>query len=140
MSWRDGLNFAATIATVGAAVLAWLAIRDSREQATKSAINLIRERRIDYELGLLKEIAQYNSWGAMRGDREEQIRFRLSLMPEPALQTCRRFFQLPVAPEAINEAAKRAGQLQINLEQLIPEECLADIRTAVAVRLEERSA
>ena len=34
-NWLDCLNVAATLATVGAAVLAYLAIRDSRAQAAK---------------------------------------------------------------------------------------------------------
>ena len=57
----------------GAAVLAWLAIRQAAGQAKRSAEALRRERRRDHELDLLKELAEFMALdpGIGRGEREQ---------------------------------------------------------------------
>jgi hypothetical protein len=55
---REATNVIGVVATVGAAVLAYLSIRQTGIQSEKSARALIRERRIDFELDVLKEMAE----------------------------------------------------------------------------------
>jgi hypothetical protein len=145
MTWLDWLNVAATIATVGAAVLALLTIRDSRRQAQRSAANLVRERRIDYELGLLKELAEYCAWGSIRDDRTAQIRLRLVLLPGEDLPRIREHFAATgplgdmaarIQDDALVRNAKAAG---VDLVESRQRDWLADISAAIDARLTERA-
>jgi hypothetical protein len=54
----DWLTYTSVAATVGAAVLALLAILYSGLQARKTQKAMLRERRADFELGLLAEMAR----------------------------------------------------------------------------------
>jgi hypothetical protein len=144
VTWHDGLDIAATLATVGAALLAWLTIRDSRKQARVSADDLVRERRIDFELTVLKELAELNSWVTNQNNRDTQIRVHLSLLPAKELPYLNRRFDIGQYA-SIGRAADDADALVRSSVTGIPVNVVhrqtghAEIVAAINRRLAERS-
>lgn len=56
--WQEGLDVVGVVATVVAAVLAWLAILRGNRQARAAAAALVRERRINFELEHLDRMGE----------------------------------------------------------------------------------
>jgi hypothetical protein len=94
MGWH-WLDVVGAVATSAAAFLAWLAIRRSGKEAQASRDALVRERRIDFQLGILKEVAEVSQhW-----PKEARYTTLASLLPESLIPLTRAVLDLP-APEA----------------------------------------
>ena len=98
-----------TSATVAAAVLAWLAIRNGNKQAKASADALIRERRIDFELDQLDSILQALDLGPNSGMGKDIVR-ALHLLPPDGLGRLRAVY-LREDNEEVAAQRRKAGSI-----------------------------
>ena len=103
--WIDLRDWLSTIATAVAAWLAFIAITQSKRQAKENADAIVTERRVDYELGLLKELAEYNSASHTinQPDKFEQMSTRLRLLGPDRLPMTRALFDLPTTDDGMRE-------------------------------------
>jgi hypothetical protein len=91
----DIRDWVTAVATAAAAVFAAWTIRQAKKQAQRSAAALVRERRIDWELGLLKEIAE-----AAEGDDSWHSQLGLRLLGDKRLPILRAAVGMETTPEA----------------------------------------
>ena len=141
---HDWLDVLGILATVAAAGLAAFALIQTRRESRRAGEALIRERRIDFELGLLKEMTET----LMRGQIAAVLP-QLALLPAVEFQAARALVgsadanpaalaELTAANQAYN-AANAAGQpLAKSVAQVYTERTLAEVRAAVTRRLGER--
>ena len=94
-NWQAVLDVVATVGTVLAAVLAWLAIRQGNLQAKAAADALVRERRIDFEVERLLDIDEAVDKGANTALTTETIRRSLMSLPDDELPHTRLYVGLP---------------------------------------------
>jgi len=91
MTVRDVLDIFSTGATAVAAYLAWRAIRNGNKQAKESADRIVLERRLDFELDVLKELFEVLR---MRPNDHGSIRLRLELLKPDGLSVARAAYGL----------------------------------------------
>jgi hypothetical protein len=125
--WRDILDVLGVLATVTAAALAWLAL-----------VGIKRERRIDFELGLLVQLGDAQQGTYSHPSPEIRLRLRLLRRPGP----------LPTADEWCAEDYRKAaawdryvqvGQPQgLSCEQWVKERVVDEIDGATETVLGER--
>lgn len=134
------LELLSIIATAGAAVLAWLAIKQTQNQAKKSADALVRERRIDFELDVLTELIDMTSRGHWANELL-LMQARLQLLSEDEVARTRAAAGLTAseAASATVQAARRDKLLGSNDYDAVRDFVGAELRAAVSRRLEERS-
>jgi hypothetical protein len=144
--WAYGLGWhwldvAAAVATTAAAWLAWLAIVRAGRQAKQSQDALIRERRIDYQLGVLTDLADNLCLASGEPHVEARHTTLASLLPESLVPLCRAAVGLP-APEAaraiVSERAAPFSLTGIGRRDACRELLAEEVTTAILNLLEER--
>lgn len=138
MTWHDWLDIATAVATVGAAVLAWLTIRDSRKQAAKARDNLAREWRLDFDLDVLKELADLAASANRTASVTNEITTRLGLLPRNELTNMRAVYT--VHPPA--DAQERMAQWSAgggNWWDGAQKDMSDEVRLLIEKRLSERA-
>lgn len=93
---RDWLS---AVGTLGAAVLAVAAIRETKKAGDRNAALIALERLLDFELDLLTEIADLVAQDAGMVMRSDKVKVRLGMLPD-ALPLCRKHFGLSTTPAA----------------------------------------
>ena len=141
--WIDLRDWLSTIATAVAAWLAYIAITQSKRQARENAEAIVRERRVDYELGLLKELAEYDSASHTinQPDKFEQMSTRLRLLGPDRLPITRALFNLPTTDDGIRakDAALSGIPLDLNDPRIAGRSAILDeINTTADALLAER--
>jgi hypothetical protein len=145
--WIDFRDWATAVATAAAAVFAAWTIRQAKKQAERSAADLVRERRIDWELGLLKELAQEaeGDVNVPGGGVRQGLLLRLRLLGDKRLPTLRAAIGMETTPEAqqyINKLRERDRQpegIQLNSGlALAREDIRREIDTEITRLLRER--
>jgi hypothetical protein len=142
---RDGILFGAellsaagTVVAIAIAVYAAIAANRAQLQAHEA---LIRERRIDFELVQLTELARYNALEHNVFGATANFWLAASLLPESLVEVARSSVGLPSTPEANafvdsrRQAALEAGQA---IRDFLRQDIHEEIQRAVARRLAER--
>lgn len=100
----DWILFATQLASVAVgAAAAWLAavtIRATKTQAKQSQDALLRERRIDFELGVLRDLAEYNLKGHSVSWASEMFTVLAAMLPADLVPLARACVKLGSTPEA----------------------------------------
>jgi hypothetical protein len=140
----DLIALVSMTATVGAVVLAWWTIRESGRLAEKSARALIEERRLDFELDLLREIADYWQTNAFQDTlRLPLLQTRLRLLPDSTLPSVRGAAGLPSvhgeAEEAYAEGRQAKNSTDGDLLNRVRDRGSGEIIRAIEARLAARS-
>lgn len=144
MNSIDWLEVVSTIATVAAAGLAAWTIRQSKKQAKESQDALIAERRIDFELGVLADLAELveKRWLSDDGSRRLRIRTVAQMLPAETIPLTRAAAGLPTTDEAkavADERRKVAGFSDAHLLNDMKDELLEEIFRGVQENLEHRN-
>jgi hypothetical protein len=79
-SQRTFVQLVGIAATVAAAWFAYWSIHKSGKQAKRAADALVRERRLDFELDLLKELAEILTGFILPATVQEAVELRLSML------------------------------------------------------------
>lgn len=101
--WQEGLDVVGVVATVVAAVLAWLAILRGNRQARAAAAALVRERRINFELEHLDRMGEALEKGPSVAFTVETIQRGLRMLPGDELPRMRARYLSDSTPEAMKE-------------------------------------
>jgi len=133
--WHDVLDVASTAATVAAAGLAWCAIRRGNRQAQASADALVRERRIDFELGHLDKMGEAVGLGNPGGS--ETITRSLTLLPADEFPRLRARVGMSSTREADAAFTERQKQGQ---EQAVIDDYQQTMRDEINQAIERRLA
>jgi hypothetical protein len=135
------LDVVGDIATAGAATFAAYAIWQSRRQAEKSARALIAERRADYEISVLRDLAE-NVWRSPNiADRNDRCRLLLNLSPAD-LPIARAHFNVgqsetgSEAHTALLDAARGSGL--VTTDDAVRPYIIAEIKEAIAASITRR--
>jgi hypothetical protein len=141
MSTPAWLDYASTIGTVIAAGFAAYSIGQSRRQAKASQDALLAERRIDFELGLLSDLAEHNEKGSNFSGRDKRMRTLALMLPTDTVPLTRAAFGLPTTENATERAAKEraaAREQQQSLPDYMKDAIAAELLAAVTAKLRER--
>jgi len=149
MAWPDVRDWIAASATTFAAVFAAVAIWQGKKSAERSATALIRERRIDFELGILKELAQVLDRGdAYAGGKIAPSRTLINLLDDDIVPMYRHAVDLETTPDARRRVEAASGALGTAREfnprltasdEAIREEVKSAIRNLLTERDSQRS-
>src|SRR5450631_1660221 len=132
--WHDVLDVASTAATVAAAGLAWWAIRWGTRQARASADALVRERRIDFELGHLDKMGEAVERLGNPGGSETFTR-ALTLLPADEFPRLRARVGMSSTPKAV---AAFVETQKLRQERAVIDVYRDEINQAIKRRLAER--
>lgn len=113
-----------TLSTIAAALLAAGAIWQAKKAGDRNAELLVRERRADFDLDVLKDLAELVAQDVHVVTRVSRARVALQLLPPKTVPLCRRHFGLPSTPEADAEHARLVGGME-------PRNVAAEIRPAL---------
>ena len=142
--WVDWTLFVSqVISAFGAAGAIWFAaltIKGSKVQAKKSNDALIRERRVDFELRVLRDLAEYNLRSDHVSGAHEQFTVLAAMLPAELVPQARAAVRVDTAPrgrEAVDASMANpslSGTARNRLKLDIQQEILA----AIALRVSER--
>ena len=137
---RTFVQLVGIAATVAAAWFAYWSIRKSGKQAKRAADALVRERRLDFELDLLKELAEVLTWPQGRPEQHEQLALRLRMLPSRGLELCRRASGIdgPTERQAVLDG-RDIHYAMMPDGRSVQEHLLEEVQQAIRTRLEERS-
>jgi hypothetical protein len=135
--WRDVLDVASTAATVAAAGLAWWAIRRGNRQARASADALVRERRIDFELGHLDKMGEAVERLGNPGGSETFTR-ALTLLPADEFPRLRARVGMSSTPKAVAAFVETQKLGQEQAVDVYHQGMRDEINQAIKRRLAER--
>jgi len=136
--WVDWLLFSvqllSVIGTLAAALFAYVAIRHAKAQAADAQAALVRERRLDFELGVLKDLLQT----VVRADPEGALAL-VTMLPIEDVPLTAAVLGVPSTPEAeqrrrnlysYDDKSTRLGQAEVELVQ--------ELQLAVVARVQSR--
>lgn len=111
--WFDWILFGTQIVSAlgGALAVGYAAgtIRESKIQTAKSQQALIRERQIDFQLEVLRELAEFNLKGNNVAWAGSQFKILAAMLPIDLVPLARACVGLPSSPEAENSAYAATG-------------------------------
>ncbi|MBG0830530.1 hypothetical protein HS041_22470 [Planomonospora sp. ID67723] len=142
MSIPIWLEYANAIGTLTAAGFAAWTIRQSAKSSAENQQALIRERRIDFELGILAELAELNANEEMGNNRTIRIGTKASMLPIDMIPITRAAVKLESTPEAEKIVQEKIADKQISPfireSNYLKEEISREVLNAITSRLSER--
>lgn len=134
-----GIQGVSAVATVFAAWYAARAIVIARRQASETAERLRRERRIDFQLDVLRDLANHNLRGENVGWTGPEYRVLAALLPPDLVPLSRAVIGLASTPEAVatvqaREAQGISGSLREAFRPEIEEEIIVAIERLIRER------
>ena len=136
----DGWSIASTVATGTAAVFAAWAVWQSKVQAKKSQRALLLERRADFELGVLSQLAEYNEKPSSVTWADALFKSLASMLPESDVPIARACVGLPAPADAFSRVNARTAGVQGSSKprDLLRQDIAHEILAAVRLRVGER--
>jgi hypothetical protein len=142
---RNLVELVGIAATVAAAWFAYWSIRKSGKRAKHAADALVRERRLDFELDLLKELAELLTGFRPLGTVQERVELRLSMFKPDEFKMCRDAFGVngTEAYQALEDSVqKELGldilQAKMSDGRIVQTHARQEVLDAIAKRLAER--
>ncbi|MFC4533073.1 hypothetical protein [Sphaerisporangium dianthi] len=135
--WNEWVDLVAALAGLAAVFFAIVAVRQASKQAAENMEALRLERRIDFELNVLSQLAEYNEKGSNVFGADARVRTLAGMLPEVLIPLTRSAVSLPSTPEAdarTQQARPGASEARESLRNEIADE----IYEAIQKRLEER--
>ena len=139
----DWVLFGTQIAsTVAAAAAVWFAVvtnKNANEQAKRSHDALVRERRIDFELDVLKDLAEYNLLDDSVFGARARFVLLASTLPADLVPLSRAAVDLDSTTNAKDHVrAVRVNESSSSPRVLLRNRIQAEIVQAIARRVQER--
>lgn len=128
--WKVLFDILASVGTLAAAVLAAVTIRQAKKQAKASQDALLLERRVEFQLDLLKELASFNLHS-----NDFEMRLRAEMLRPDLFPLTRKHLRLESTPEAADflRRLRAAGQVPVR------DESADELQQAISTSLEARS-
>jgi hypothetical protein len=136
------LEYANAIATGTAALLAAGALIQSSRNSNANQKALIRERRIDFELDILVDLAEANAAEQVGTIRDTRLSTRSAMLPRDLLPITRAAVNLESSPEAEklveDQVADKLRNAMITKSNYLKQEICQEILEAIKTKLKER--
>jgi hypothetical protein len=143
---RNLVELVGIAATVAAAWFAFWSIRKSGKQAKRAAGDLVRERRLDFELDLLTELAELLTGSPFVVTVHAAVELRLSMLPPDEFSLCRDAFGVngPEAYQLLEDEVKREPgehilQALMSDGRIVGDCARQEVLNAIDKRLSERA-
>ncbi|MFI6534171.1 hypothetical protein ACIBHY_17050 [Nonomuraea sp. NPDC050547] len=142
MSVPDWLEYVNAAGTAVAALLAAGAIVQSTINSNKNEKALIRERRIDFELGVLADLSQLNTQDSNVVTRDARMKARAAMLSKDLIPITRAAFNLDTTPDAyasVEATSPNRSELRQTRPDYFKKQIETEILAAITSRLEDRA-
>ncbi|MEV6986821.1 hypothetical protein AB0M95_36955 [Sphaerisporangium sp. NPDC051017] len=140
-TWKDWVDVVAAAAGLLAVAFAIVTVRQTAAQGAENMRALQRERRIDFELDVLSQLAEYNQKDTNTSGATARIETLARMLPKELIPLTRAAVRLPTTPEGeaqVAEAKPAAAERHQQVRDHLRNEIADEVHKAIEIKLNER--